>query len=187
MPLYFAYTTHMDVSAMAERCPGAKLIGTARLMRHRFVITPEGQPSVVRDPRQAVHGVLWDIGFGQLRTIDSDLGLTRGLCTKALQPVLKTGGGGACALIYFGMGEAGRAPNGLMEQIIAAARAQDLPAGYVKELESQLPRGGAPVLVGGALGGVAAEASAAVLAKRPALKPSMPGVRPRFATPFDRT
>ena len=51
MPLYFAYGANMDVAAMATRCPGAKPVGTARLPRHRFIITGDGYASVARDSR----------------------------------------------------------------------------------------------------------------------------------------
>ena len=40
MPLYFAYGSNMDVAAMAQRCPRSKLLGVARLPRHKvFIIT----------------------------------------------------------------------------------------------------------------------------------------------------
>lgn len=41
--LYFAYGSNMDEAAqMAERCPGAEVIGLATLPGYRFVINQRG-------------------------------------------------------------------------------------------------------------------------------------------------
>ena len=63
MPLYFAYGSNMDRAAMAARCPASKALGSARLARHRFIVTSDSYASVVRDPRRTVWGLLWDIAF----------------------------------------------------------------------------------------------------------------------------
>ena len=159
---------------MALRCPASKPIGVARLPRHRFVIMQEGYASVVRDPSRDAHGVLWDVGLADMRALDAYEEVGRGLYAKAIQPVLKVGGGSARALVYLGRGRSGgRALPGYMEGVIAAARDWGLPDRYIGELEGHLARGG-PL---------------ARLAPEPALgKPAAGGVkvRPRFATPFDR-
>lgn len=173
MPLYFAYGVNMSPEAMAGRCAGAKYVGVAKLMRHRFVITPEGWGSVERDMSRLVYGVLWDVSFGHVRTLDVFEEIGRGLYTKATQPVLKLQGGGARALIYFGHGAQGRACAGYMEDVIASARHYQFPDSYIRELENLLPKGGAVQ-------------NAAVDASITKPHGAVAQVRPRFATPFDR-
>jgi hypothetical protein len=168
MPLYFAYGANMDVAAMARRCPRSRALGTARLMRHRFVVMPGGWGSVTRDPRQSVHGVLWDLAAADVRALDAFEEIGRGLYRKILQPVVKSSGGAVRALVYVGHGEGGEPRRAYIEDVTAAARAWALPDAYVRQIEALLPR---------AAPGAASAGSTA---------PPAPRVRPRFATPFDR-
>jgi hypothetical protein len=168
VPLYFAYGANMDVAAMAQRCPRSKPIGVARLPRSRFAIMPNGWGNVVADQRRAVHGVLWDLALSDVPTLDVYEEVAKGLYTKIIQPVIKAGGGTARALVYVGKGDGGRPRPEYIAGIIASARHWGLPAAYIAELETFAPPG-------------VASAPAA-----PALKPSVKGVTPRFATPRDR-
>jgi hypothetical protein len=181
MPLYFAYGSNMNVAAMAERCKGARLVGVARLMRHRFTLMPEGWASVERDMTRLVYGVLWDVSFGHIRILDAYEEIARGLYTKAVQPVLREQGGGARAIIYFGRtsserGTPLRAQPAYMEDVVASARAHQFPSSYIRELEAFVPKG--QIERGGhhMRGHDDAISSA----------PQRGVVRPRFATPFDR-
>ena len=101
MPLYFAYGSNMDQAAMVQRCPHAKLIGPARLPRHRFLINEDGYATVVRDPRRTVHGLLWDLAMSDIPPLDRYESLHTGLYTKLNQPVI-TAQGARRALIYVG-------------------------------------------------------------------------------------
>jgi hypothetical protein len=172
MPLYFAYGSNMDSDAMARRCPRSKVIGTGRLARHRFALMPEGYGNVVRDPRRAVHGVLWDLALSDVRALDAYEELGRGLYRKVIQPIVKDGGGSAQALVYVGRGEGGTPRKGYMEGVIAAARSWGFPTAYVADLATLAPALREPV---------AADAPAPAPART-----AEPRVRPRFATPFDR-
>lgn len=125
---------------MARRCPASRPLGPARLLRARFVVLPQGYASVVPDARGTVHGVLWDASLADMRGLDRYENVAAGLYRKAIQPVLKAGGGTARALVYVGRGEGGRPQPSYMESIIAAARDWALPETYVRELESFLPR-----------------------------------------------
>jgi len=179
MPLYFAYGSNMDAAAMQIRCPRSKPLGAGRLVRHRFFIMQGGYASVARDPRRDVHGVLWDLALADLRALDAYENVAGGLYRKVQQPVLRASGGSARALVYVGHTAAAGAPlPGYMEQVVAAARAWDLPAAYIRDLEALAPGGlrpaAAPVWT-------APDGSAQVAAA-----PERPKVRPRFATPFDR-
>ena len=78
MPLYFAYGANMNASAMARRCPRSKALGLARLVRHRLAVMREGWLTVARDPRSAVHGVLWDLALADVAALDRYEGMAAG-------------------------------------------------------------------------------------------------------------
>jgi hypothetical protein len=81
----------------------------------------EGYASVLRDPRQSVHGVLWDIALADMRALDHYEGVAQGLYRKVIQPVLREGGGSARALVYIGRGtQGGQARPGYLQGILAA-------------------------------------------------------------------
>jgi gamma-glutamylcyclotransferase (GGCT)/AIG2-like uncharacterized protein YtfP len=140
MPLVFAYGSNMDRAAMAKHCPASLPLGPARLMRHRFVILPQGYASIVADPACIMHGVLWSIDLADMRSLDRYENVAAGLYRKAIHPVLKSGGGTARALVYVGRGEGGRPALSYMENVIAAARSWGLPASHIRDLEKYLPR-----------------------------------------------
>jgi gamma-glutamylcyclotransferase (GGCT)/AIG2-like uncharacterized protein YtfP len=128
MPLYFAYGSNMDRAAMAARCPGARVIGLARLARHRLALMREGYATVARDPRKSVHGVLWDLPFGDMPALDRYEGVAAGLYVKRQQPVL-VAGGVRRALVYVGANDGPGSPLcGYLEGVLAAARDVGLPA-----------------------------------------------------------
>lgn len=108
-------------------------------MRHRFVILPQGYASVVPDLHGAVHGVLWTISLADVHSLDRYENVAAGLYRKAVQSVLKAGGGTARALLYIGRGEGGRPGLSYMAGVVAAARGWALPESYIRELESFLP------------------------------------------------
>jgi gamma-glutamylcyclotransferase (GGCT)/AIG2-like uncharacterized protein YtfP len=141
MPLYFAYGSNMDPTAMAGRCPGSRAIGVGRLVRHRFVIMREGYASVVRDPRRSVWGMVWDLALADMPALDRYEGVAGGLYVKVQQSVL-TGAGPRRALVYVGRdGGPGRPRTGYMEGVVAAAREAGLPESYLREIEAWLPSG----------------------------------------------
>lgn len=134
MPLYFAYGANMDVSAMGARAPGAKPLGLARLVRHRFVITEHGYASIARDPRATVHGLLWELSLADIRALDRFEEIDRGLYVKIEQPVI-TANGPRRALVYAGTAKPGGKPRaGYLEDVIRAGQEIGLPPAYLKEL-----------------------------------------------------
>lgn len=140
MPLYFAYGLNMDPVGMAQRCPNSRALGPARLPRHRFIVTRDGYASVIRDPREEVHGVLWDCSLGDIRVLDKFEDLASGLYVKISQPVIVPGGAKR-ALIYIGRsGEPGRPKPGYMETVIAGAESFGLPATYISSLNRFLTK-----------------------------------------------
>lgn len=140
MPLYFAYGLNMDAAGMRERCPRSTPVCLARLPRHRFIVTTDGYASVVRDPRETVHGVLWDCALADIRTLDKFEDLASGLYVKISQPVIVEGGAKR-ALVYIGRsGTVGKPRPGYMEQVIAAAKDQALPEAYIASLNRFLTK-----------------------------------------------
>ncbi len=172
----------MDVEAMRARAPASRPLCAARLPRSRFIIMEGGYASFMRDPIRSVHGVLWDLALADVRSLDKYEGVASGLYKKIQQPVLRESGGSARALIYVGGSTARGEPHaGYMESVLAAARAWSLPEAYLRELAACAPRVATGAAVWRAPDGSAQTASAPVRTG-PAAK-----VRPRFATPFDRT
>lgn len=140
MPLYFAYGSNMDRAAMRARCPGSRMLGPARLARHRLVITPEGYASVMRDPRREVHGLLWDLDLADMPALDRYEGAAGRLYAKVIQGVI-TDRGMRRALLYVGRGEGGRPRPGYLEAVAAAAASAGLPAAYVAGLHRLTAKG----------------------------------------------
>ena len=188
MSLYFAYGSNMDVEAMLTRAPNSRPLCAARLPRARFIIMEGGYASFVRDPQRNVHGVLWDLALCDVRLLDRYEDVARGLYKKIQQPVLRDGGGSARALIYVGGSAARGEPHaGYMESVIAAARAWSLPESYIRELSTYSPRTNAGVAHPWRAPDGSSQAASAQTASAPARTGPAAKVRPRFATPFERS
>lgn len=141
MPLYFAYGSNMEAAAMARRCPRSKPIGKARLERHKLAIMREGWLTVVRAPRSAVHGVLWDLALSDIPALDRYEGLPKGLYVKIVQPVIGPGGPKR-ALVYVGANcGPGVANPDYIAGVLAGARASNLPREGIAALEALQPAG----------------------------------------------
>ena len=137
MPLYFAYGSNMDEPALRSRAPKARMLGLARLARHRFVLMANGFASVRRDPNSDVHGVLFDLALSDVPPLDRYEALDQGLYTKVLQPVVRQKGMAVQALIYIGVDKGESAAQaGYVDEIVAAAKSVGLPPAYVAMLES---------------------------------------------------
>ena len=133
MPLYFAYGSNMDLAAMAQRCPASKPVGLGRLARHRFVINTDGYATVVRDPRETVHGLLFDLAMSDIPALDRYEAVGR-LYTKVMQPIIVEAGSRR-ALVYVGRNSAPGAPRpGYLEGVVAAAKAAGLPEKYIASI-----------------------------------------------------
>jgi gamma-glutamylcyclotransferase (GGCT)/AIG2-like uncharacterized protein YtfP len=170
MPLYFAYGLNMDPVGMADRCPNSKPLGTARLPRHRFIVTTDGYASAVRDPREEVHGVLWDCSLGNIRTLDTFEDIASGLYVKISQPVIVPGGAKR-ALVYVGRsGTVGRPKPGYLETVVASAKHWGLPEAYIAGM-NRFAKGPTPDVKGLAAG------------DEPLPPGPVKGVRPRALAP----
>jgi hypothetical protein len=125
----------MSVSAMARRCLRSKALGPARLERHRLEVMREGWLTAVRDPRSAVHGVLWDLALSDVAALDRYEGLAQGLYGKVAQPVI-TPRGPRQAIVYFGANSGpGAARPEYIADVLAAARSWARSADAIEALE----------------------------------------------------
>lgn len=141
MPLYFAYGSNMDVDAMAARCPRSTAVGPARLPRHRFALTRRGFATVVRDARQEVWGILWDLALSDVAALDRWEEVGAGLYAKTTQAVIRERGRAVQALIYIAKAPdaAGRlASAGYAEAIFRAAQGHGFPPAYLAALHPAL-------------------------------------------------
>lgn len=144
MPFYFAYGSNMDEAAMRARCPKSQLLGRGRLARHRFALMADGYATVVRDPASEAHGLLFDLALSDVPALDRYEEVSRGLYSKAVQPVLRADGRPVRALVYIGAAPPAPGPAkkpDYMAGVIAAARSAELPAAYVDFLRSLLSGG----------------------------------------------
>jgi gamma-glutamylcyclotransferase (GGCT)/AIG2-like uncharacterized protein YtfP len=124
----------MDRAAMAQRCPGAALLGAARLSGYRFVIARAGFAGLDPDPASDVHGVLWHLTPEDIAALDAFEGVADGLYRKAVFSI-----DGGPALVYVPSDRSrGRPATDYLAAIIAAARSHGLPEEYVREIEGWL-------------------------------------------------
>jgi AIG2-like family len=125
----------MDVDAMARRCPRSKALGLARLERHRLAVMREGWLTAVREPRSAVHGVLWDLALSDIAALDRYEGLSQGLYAKLTQPVIAERSPKQ-AIVYFGANAGpGAVRPDYIAEVLAAARSWPLPGEGLEALE----------------------------------------------------
>ena len=140
---YFAYGSNMDRTQMHHRCPGAAVVGTARLREHRFLINRRGVASVVPAAARDVYGVLWDITQPHERALDNYEGIAAGWYYKTVVEVESTAGDTQSAMIYIACDQVEGLPrHGYMQKIVAAAEDFSLPEAYVGKLRAWLPQRG---------------------------------------------
>lgn len=93
----FAYGSNLDREQMGLRCPSSRLIGPARLARHRLAFTrystawQGGVADVIIDPSSEVWGLVWSIAHDEIATLDEFELVPRGYDRKLL-PVRTTSG-----------------------------------------------------------------------------------------------
>jgi len=68
MMLYFAYGMNTNPREMAQRCPGARSLGHARLLEHSFRFAQHADVEPCEG--SYVDGVLWEINEDHLRELD---------------------------------------------------------------------------------------------------------------------
>lgn len=135
--LYFAYGSNMDRAHMARLCPQAEPYGVASLRSYKYVMAASGFATVIPWPGSFVHGVLWKVGPKEIAALDRYEDVAGGLYRAAQLPV-KYNERLLRALVYLASGDrTGPVPQGYVENIIAAAKAWNLPPDYVDYLAKQ--------------------------------------------------
>ncbi len=136
MRAYFAYGSNMIVAGMRQRCPGARMLGTARLRDYRFRIVRSGYASIVPERGATVYGVLWSVTARDEQALDIYEEIAAGLYRRAFFPVETDGGGRhRVALVYLAHDAApGRPRPGYLPPILAAAAAHGFPTAALADL-----------------------------------------------------
>ncbi|MEL6289542.1 MAG: gamma-glutamylcyclotransferase family protein [Pseudomonadota bacterium] len=142
MPLYFAYGSNLLPRQMAERCPGARLFCTAELPEFAFAVTPRGGANIVTKPDGRVLGALWQCTAAHLSTLDRFEGVRTGNYRRLLVRVVDSHGRIYPAITYISRRRARRPArvNYMLTAVLPGAIAQGLPAEYIAELSTFLPR-----------------------------------------------
>jgi len=137
LPLpYFAYGSNMDPAQMRVRCPGARIVGTATLGDHRWIINSAGYATVIPSPGHTVYGVLWELTPAHLATLDDYEGLPEDLYwrTETMVDSL-TEQKPVQAIIYFARSEVeGQPVPDYTGHIIRTAKDFVFPESYISEL-----------------------------------------------------
>jgi hypothetical protein len=136
--VYFAYGANMDPVHMAERCPGARRIGIARVPGHAFGIAAGGFGTLRPARGQAVRGVLWRLTPEDILALDDFEGVASGFYMKDVMRVEPEDGAPLEAMIYRpGDDSPGRPAAGYLERIIEVCQDLGFPREYVDGLEAQ--------------------------------------------------
>jgi hypothetical protein len=135
--LYFAYGANMDPVHMAERCPGARHLGRASLLGHRFGIAAAGYATVRPESEMTVLGVLWRLTPPDERALDDFEGVETGIYRKDTAWVKDGAGQMVEAMFYRPVDDSpGCAGPGYLERIIEVCQELGFPREYVAGLEA---------------------------------------------------
>lgn len=138
---YFAYGANMDRAHMGRTAPGASMLGPATLTGYRVAIGRAGYGTLVPDDHAIVHGILWQLTDQDEAALDQFEAVDQGIYYKARLMVRCTGSEDR-AMVYLAVdGSPGVASPDYVRQVVAAARASDLPADYIDSL-ARLPQDG---------------------------------------------
>lgn len=138
--LYFAYGSNMDPVQMAERTPGGRSLGPARLDRYRLTFTRDspawggGVGHIEADPASEVWGVLWDLTEEHLAALDVYEAVELGVYTRE-RVTVAFDGREVEAEVYIAVKTDFKKPSKrYMGALIRGAEAHALPAEYLARL-----------------------------------------------------
>ena len=142
MTHYFAYGSNMDPLQMEQRCPGAVVIGPARLDDHRLTFVWDspgwggGVATVDVAPGDHVWGVLWDLTDEHVKTLDRYEGVAVGAYTREHTEV-ECSGNREKAMVYLATDNKYKAPSArYMTALIRGAKAFAIPDDYIERLRA---------------------------------------------------
>jgi gamma-glutamylcyclotransferase (GGCT)/AIG2-like uncharacterized protein YtfP len=139
--LYFAYGANLDLRRFRRRCPGAAVVGRARLPDYRLAFTrysraeKGGVADIVAHPGAEVWGALYQIDESCFRALDEYEGAPRAYRREAVV-VIDDAGVERAALAYIANKTGDFAPSReYLAQIARGARDHGLPDEYVRRIE----------------------------------------------------
>ena len=139
--LYFAYGANLDLRRFRRRCPGAAVVGRARLPDYQLAFTrysraeKGGVADIVPEPGAEVWGALYEIDAPCLAALDEYEGAPRAY-RRAPVRVIDDTGLDREAVAYVGNKTGEFAPSrAYLSQITRGAREHGLPEEYVLALE----------------------------------------------------
>ena len=135
--LYFAYGSNMDEEQMANRCPGARVVGLCTLENMRFVLDSAGVASIVPQVGSRVSGVVWCVTKRNIKALDRYEGIASGCYRKEFVSV-PVNGQPCNALVYISNRDTTNAGyrSNYMDRIIRAAKQHHFSWKYIEELKS---------------------------------------------------
>ncbi len=144
LPPYFAYGSNMASSQMAERCPGAVLLGAARLRGHCLAFDAWSArrggrvADIPRAPDAEVWGVLWRVTEAHAAVLDRYEGVARGQYRRAIVRVEPARGEAVEAFAYVirDPGEEGPPTEAYRALLLTGAIEHGLPRAWVRRLEA---------------------------------------------------
>ena len=140
MTLYFAYGSNMDPLQMEQRCPGAVVIGPARLDGYRLAFVWDspgwggGVGTVFPARGGMVWGVLWELTDDDEKALDRYEGVAVGAYTKE-RVVPDADGKPVNAFVYVATDTRPKQPSArYVDALVRGAKAFSLPDDYVERL-----------------------------------------------------
>ena len=134
--IYFSYGANMVTESMATRCPGAQLVGPARLDGHAFLINARHFATITPAAGKQVHGVLWRLTEDDRSALDEYEGVAIGLYRRHTVRVETADGRSEEALAYMARDRTPtRTRDEYLDHIVRAAREHGFPDDYLTELE----------------------------------------------------
>jgi gamma-glutamylcyclotransferase (GGCT)/AIG2-like uncharacterized protein YtfP len=150
--LYFAYGSNLDWAQMKQRCPLAKFVCRAKLPAHRLAFTLKsprrdcGVADVLPDQTKDVWGVVYELPDNELKDLDQKEGYKPGKpydlsqYTREDCDVWREGDAKQPLLIALYRGHPQLDPplpsDDYKELIVNGAKHWNLPAAYIRQLES---------------------------------------------------
>ncbi len=133
--LYFAYGANMRRDAFCRLCPGADWLGVARLEGHRVVIAWHGYASVLPAAASTVWGTLWLVPAAGLPALDAFEQMADGLYERVTRRVVTPAGPRVETMLYLApRPDLGAPQPGYLEEVLAGAKENRLPAAYLRQL-----------------------------------------------------
>ena len=139
--LYFAYGSNLDLRRFRRRCPGASVVGRARLPDHQLAFTrysrheKGGVADIVPQPGAAVWGALYEVDDAGLAALDEYEGAPRAYRRETVR-VVDDHAVEQEAIAYVANKTGEFAPSRqYLAQIAQGARDHALPEDYVRAIE----------------------------------------------------